>query len=113
MYLTNGRSYITGHGEIIKVERASIDGVYPFKGSNNTRYTAEGLYIEKGKEKLYNVDPLCNIVAAVCECGNPELGFDCTCEHTARFPGEREFSCEHCGVYSSSRARCNKCEVDT
>lgn len=47
-----------------------------------------------------------------CDCGNPEYGFDCVCEHVRKFPGEIEYSCEFCGLYKSDRPRCNKCEKD-
>lgn len=53
----------------------------------------------KGKEKT------------VCVCGNPEMGFDCTCEWTRENPGNTLYSCEFCGLYTAGKSRCNKCEV--
>lgn len=47
-----------------------------------------------------------------CICGNPEFGFDCTCEHTINNPGDIDFSCGFCGLYTASKPRCNKCEED-
>lgn len=45
-----------------------------------------------------------------CTCGNEEFGFECVCEHVKQFPGNIEFACEYCGIYTSSQARCNRCE---
>lgn len=47
-----------------------------------------------------------------CTCGNPEYGFDCVCDHVHKNPGDIEYSCEFCGIYSASKPRCNKCEPD-
>ena len=48
----------------------------------------------------------------ICNCGNPEHGFDCVCNHIKNNPGSNEYSCEFCGLYSASKPRCNKCELD-
>lgn len=45
-----------------------------------------------------------------CTCGNPFFGFDCTCEHTKTNPGDIEYNCEFCGIYTASKPRCNRCE---
>lgn len=45
-----------------------------------------------------------------CNCGNPQFGFDCVCEWVEKYPGDREFTCEFCGLYTAGEARCNKCE---
>lgn len=45
-----------------------------------------------------------------CECGNPEMGFDCVCEHVKKNPGNKNYCCEFCGIYTASKSRCNKCE---
>ena len=45
-----------------------------------------------------------------CSCGNPEMGFDCVCVWVKDHPGECCFSCEFCGLYDSSKPRCNKCQ---
>jgi hypothetical protein len=45
-----------------------------------------------------------------CNCGNPEVGFDCVCDFVRKHPGENEFSCEHCGIYKAARPRCVMCE---
>lgn len=47
-----------------------------------------------------------------CKCGNPEYGFDCVCDHVRNNPGDIEFSCEFCGIFSASKPRCNKCESE-
>lgn len=47
----------------------------------------------------------------VCTCGNSKM-FDCTCEFAAKNPGNREFVCEFCGIYTASKPRCNKCKID-
>jgi len=45
-----------------------------------------------------------------CNCGNPEYGFDCTCEWERKHPGNKHFTCEFCGIYVAGKARCNMCE---
>lgn len=45
-----------------------------------------------------------------CECGNPEYGFNCACDHMKKYPGNIEYSCEWCGIYNASKPQCNKCE---
>lgn len=47
-----------------------------------------------------------------CECGNPEYGFDCVCKHVYENPGDKDYSCEFCGIYTASKPICNKCEED-
>ena len=47
-----------------------------------------------------------------CTCGNPKFNFDCVCEWVAAHPGNLDFTCEFCGIYTAGEARCNKCEVD-
>lgn len=47
-----------------------------------------------------------------CTCGNPDFGFDCMCQHMKDNPGEIEYSCEYCGLYTASKPRCNRCESD-
>lgn len=47
-----------------------------------------------------------------CDCGNPENGFPCICDFLDQYPGDTEYSCEYCGIYSASRARCNHCEAE-
>lgn len=44
-----------------------------------------------------------------CFCGNPEHGFDCTCDWVKNNPGNDEFTCEYCGIYTASKSRCNSC----
>lgn len=46
-----------------------------------------------------------------CACGNPEFGFPCVCGFTHDHPGDIEFTCEFCGIYTASQARCSKCEI--
>jgi hypothetical protein len=46
----------------------------------------------------------------VCDCGNPEMGFDCVCDWVKTHPGKIEYSCEFCGCYTAGAPRCNKCE---
>lgn len=45
-----------------------------------------------------------------CDCGNPEMGFDCVCDFVKKNPGEITFGCNFCGIYESSKPRCNECE---
>lgn len=45
-----------------------------------------------------------------CKCGNPTMGFDCTCGHEEKNPGNIEFVCEFCGIYKASKPRCDQCE---
>jgi hypothetical protein len=47
-----------------------------------------------------------------CTCGNPSFGFDCVCDWVKAHPGNREFTCEHCGMYKANAPRCNKCEEE-
>ena len=49
----------------------------------------------------------------MCNCDNEKFGFDCTCEHEEKFPGNKEYFCEFCGMYTASQAKCNKCEKDS
>jgi hypothetical protein len=48
----------------------------------------------------------------LCNCGNPDFGFDCVCAHIFRYPGNIEYYCDICGFYEASRPRCNLCEVE-
>ncbi|MFA5420154.1 MAG: hypothetical protein WC341_17005 [Bacteroidales bacterium] len=45
-----------------------------------------------------------------CTCGNPDFGLDCVCKWVKENPGQIEYSCEHCGIYTASKPRCNRCE---
>ena len=45
-----------------------------------------------------------------CDCGNPEFGFNCVCEHVIKNPGDIEYTCDFCGLYNASKPVCNKCE---
>jgi len=47
-----------------------------------------------------------------CTCGNPQMGFDCVCEWVKKHPGDINYSCEFCGIYTASAPRCNKCEKE-
>lgn len=47
-----------------------------------------------------------------CTCGNPKMGFDCSCEHEKKYPGDINYACEFCGIYTASEPKCNKCEPD-
>lgn len=57
--------------------------------------------IERGVIKILDYE---------CTCGNPEMGFNCSCNWMALHPGEKEFSCEFCGLYKASEPQCNRCE---
>jgi hypothetical protein len=46
-----------------------------------------------------------------CDCGNPEMGYDCVCEWVMWHPGEISYTCEFCGLYDASAPRCDKCKV--
>jgi hypothetical protein len=45
-----------------------------------------------------------------CKCGNPQFGFPCTCSFVAKYPGNKTFSCEFCGLYTAGTNRCSACE---
>lgn len=45
-----------------------------------------------------------------CNCGNPNYGFNCVCDHVKENPGDEEYACEFCGIYKASKPKCNKCE---
>jgi len=47
-----------------------------------------------------------------CTCGNPDFGFDCTCEWEKKYPGTNRYTCEFCGIYQASRPKCNKCGLE-
>lgn len=53
-----------------------------------------------------------NEVQEVCDCGNPEYGFDCVCDHVRNNPGNIDYSCEFHGLYLASKPICNRCEAD-
>jgi len=46
-------------------------------------------------------------------CEQEQYGFDCVCEHVKNNPGNIEYTCEFCGIYTADRPRCNKCETLT
>ena len=46
-----------------------------------------------------------------CTCGNPEYGFNCMCEWVKLHPGDVNYTCKFCGIYTAAKACCNKCEV--
>lgn len=46
-----------------------------------------------------------------CICGNPHFGFNCVCDHVRNNPGNNDYLCEFCGLYSASKPRCSKCEL--
>lgn len=43
---------------------------------------------------------------------NVLFGFDDMTQFEKENPGDIDFSCEYCGLYTASRPRCNKCEAD-
>lgn len=47
-----------------------------------------------------------------CKCSNPEWGFNCVCDWVKKNPGDNNYSCEFCGLYSASKPQCNQCEQD-
>lgn len=48
----------------------------------------------------------------MCDCGNPEFNFECICEFVEQNPGDRKFTCNHCGIYEANKPACNKCEEE-
>ena len=46
------------------------------------------------------------------ECDNMKFGFNCVCNHVKANPGNIDYSCEYCGLYTASKPKCNKCESD-
>lgn len=47
-----------------------------------------------------------------CKCDNPEFGFNCSCEWVKWNPGNKNYSCEWCGMYTASRRKCSACNED-
>jgi hypothetical protein len=45
-----------------------------------------------------------------CKCGNTDFGFDCVCDFVKNNPGDIEYECEYCGIYTAGKPRCHKCE---
>lgn len=45
-------------------------------------------------------------------CTNLEFGFDCVCQWEVDHPGNINYSCEYCGLYTAGEPRCNKCEKE-
>lgn len=46
-----------------------------------------------------------------CTCGDEQLmHFGCICKWVTRNPGNKDFTCEFCGIYTAGRPQCNKCE---
>lgn len=45
-------------------------------------------------------------------CGNPQMGFPCSCTWSENNPGEILFSCEFCGIYKAGKPQCGECEDD-
>lgn len=46
-----------------------------------------------------------------CTCGNPQMGFDCTCLWVKCNPGDISYNCEYCGLYTAGKPRCNRCKA--
>ena len=44
-----------------------------------------------------------------CCCGNPEFGFRCSCKWVKEHPGDIDFNCSFCGLYTASEQKCNNC----
>ena len=53
-----------------------------------------------------------NCNCTTCTCENPDFHFDCTCDHSKKFPGDIQYTCEYCGIYTASKPKCNKCEAE-
>jgi len=47
-----------------------------------------------------------------CKCGNKDMGFDCTCQWVEDHPGDIDFCCIYCGIYTADKPRCNECVVN-
>ncbi len=61
-------------------------------------------------QSFWSTDRTADDIGDVCTCGNPQMGFGCVCDWVRRHPGNIEYSCEFCGVYSAAKPRCNKCK---
>lgn len=86
-----------------------------FRGGNSARLKAEikeliGRPLSK-KEKGLLAEFNNGMNKSECTCGNSVAGFDCTCGHTKKFPGNTSYSCEFDGIFEASKPRCNKCEA--
>ena len=45
-----------------------------------------------------------------CTCGNEKFNLDCICEWVENHPGDTEYCCIWCGIYTASDPRCSDCE---
>lgn len=45
-----------------------------------------------------------------CNCINYSLGFNCMCNWEKENPGNNDYSCNYCGLYTASKPQCNRCE---
>lgn len=43
-------------------------------------------------------------------CEQTKYGFDCVCDHIKANPGNKEYVCDFCGIYTADKPRCTKCE---
>lgn len=47
-----------------------------------------------------------------CDCGEAQLVmFGCVCDWCNSHPGNNNYVCEYCGIYTASQPICNKCEL--
>ena len=65
-----------------------------------------GLALQRMKEGIRR-----SIINQFHTCDNLQFGFNCMCEWEKQNPGKNEYCCEFCGIYTASKARCNKCEL--
>lgn len=42
-------------------------------------------------------------------CENVKWGFDCMAQWEKDNPGDQDYACNFCGMYTAGKARCNKC----
>ena len=95
-------------GEMIDIiQRNRFDGVVSQTVADEAIRTLDWMY--KTKYAVYfHLEP----DEDMCACGNPQFGFNCMCEWMRDNPGDIEFCCTYCGLYTASKARCSECEAD-
>jgi hypothetical protein len=45
-----------------------------------------------------------------CICGNDQFLFECICDFVKNNPGDKDYTCMWCGIYTAGSPRCNECD---
>jgi hypothetical protein len=70
------------------------------------------LFICEIHGEINQIEPCCLKAFPQHKCTNMKYGFNCSCDWEKIHPGTNEYSCEWCGLYTASKPRCNKCELN-